>query len=387
MTQLNPTDKFIVDRNGSTYKTTFADIENSIDHQYTVTLDQTEGGAITDALVQDGGDGFLENNTYTFNVLSGNTYFTIVPEADGPLTDGGYTITSNATGIAVNDIFTSDPYDQDGAVLDVVSITDGAPTDMEFGSYFDYPLIQDTIPDPDGDGDLYPSGAVVRVTGVGLGQDPTVKLIARGSSYYSGEATIERGSNTDFKVDITATDDTTTSIPTATIIVTGVSDGTDQDKAQFTIKVGTNEKTIKVTPGRGIAFENVYDEDTGDLLDDEIIIKNTLESGGGGGDGNTTSEPPVYVTPTPPSPPTYAVRNGALWYNLQDGRIYVAVTYVNSSDPDGFSYNWIDASPSSLNDAVRKTGDTMTGSLYIDNASLYTPHYQLELLPLIPDAP
>ena len=43
MAQLQPTDKFIVDRGGSTYKTTFEDIEQSLDidvsHEYNAEVD------------------------------------------------------------------------------------------------------------------------------------------------------------------------------------------------------------------------------------------------------------------------------------------------------------------------------------------------------------
>ena len=66
MAQVESTDLFIVDRKGLTYKTTFADIEESLnlEHDYTATVNETTGGTIESFTITDGGTGFIEGRTY-----------------------------------------------------------------------------------------------------------------------------------------------------------------------------------------------------------------------------------------------------------------------------------------------------------------------------------
>ena len=100
-----------------------------------------------------------------------------------------------------------------------------------------------------------------------------------------------------------------------------------------------------------------------------------------GGIGNIADDGQVEL-PTTTNPPTSPTPlNGNLWYNSQDGRLYVYYVDANSSQ-------WVDASPDSWQSTVvpditdpayqsgtlddryiNISGDTLTGALLLDNAA------------------
>ena len=106
MAQLVLTDKFIVDRGGSTYKTTFEDIQSSLDLAYTYTgeVDLTPGGTVETYTITEKGEFFLTGEEYEFDnenvnvaivvteigskgeieasVLAGNSSGIVLPEDD-----------------------------------------------------------------------------------------------------------------------------------------------------------------------------------------------------------------------------------------------------------------------------------------------------------------
>ena len=98
----------------------------------------------------------------------------------------------------------------------------------------------------------------------------------------------------------------------------------------------------------------------------------------------------VIVAADAPTEREYDIKDGTLWYNLTDGRIYVAVLYFLPSG--AVDFEWIDASPSSFNDSLRKNQDDHTSynlrvennpSINPDGGSFYAYHFNLEELPLI----
>ena len=197
------------------------------------------------------------------------------------------------------------------------------------------------------------------------------------------ERSINGAPDTNYKINLDAVDqnDLDNDDLRAKLKIDEVSDGTSTDKLLLTVQIGSDEstaQTVALVPGRGIEFRNTNEEN-------EVEILSNIEGGGNiGGGGGSSSTALVIISATPPTEPTYNLSNGSLWFNTQDGRLYVAVTFPTSS---GFGLEWIDASPSSFNDALRKNQDDKTDfKIDVDN-SLYAKHFALERLPLIEDAP
>lgn len=429
MAQLQSTDKFIVDRGGSTYKTTFEDIQQSLDLAYTYTgkVDDVAGGTIVSDELVSGGGIFFSGRSYelrsAFN--NGNTITITVNSVVGDGLNGEvetYTITENTSGIVNNEIFEILPYDTIGQIKGITNGA-GADTGIPDGESRDYPIIQASydfeyldddgitlikVPNPDYDGDagqdndsqgrpehqqVYPSGGTARVTGAGGSSgEPTIEIVNFGSNYKDGEAYLERFNqgvlDDSYKVNLeTVTDsDLSDDKNLLQIRITEVADGGDLDKILLTVQIGSDEttaQTVAIKPGYGINFRNALDE-TGTPVENEVEILSTLIPGGGGGGGGGTSSALVIINPTPPEEPTYEINSGTLWYNTTNGRLYVAIYYPAATAPAGFSFDWVDASPSGLNDVVKRGGDTMHGSLFMeDDQSISTTIYDLERLPLI----
>lgn len=426
MTQLQSTDKFIVDRGGGTYKTTFEDIQSSLDlaYEYTGKVDATAGGRVESFEIVQSGKYFLNgNNIELFSDLANSINAKIIDiDQDGAVLD--LEITDNTTGIIVNELFTAYPLENVGSIK---TIANKSPdTGLPDGTSQIYPINQgsydllvdeglgagpEKVPNPDYDGNagqnndsegrpefvqVYPSGGIAKITGVG-GSDPIIEIIERGSNYRdtndsdpTTDTYLERfnaGALDDsYKVTIETADLNDVNENPLVLRVDEVSDGATTDKILLTVQIGSDEttkQTVVIKPGYGINFRNVFDENN-DIVDNEVEILSTILPGGGGGGGGGGGADLVIVNPIPPTEPTYDITNGLLWYNTTNGRLYVALVYPAQGSPAGYSYDWIDASPSGLNDVVRKSGDTMTGALFMeDDNKISTTIYELERLPLI----
>ena len=426
MAQLQSTDKFIVDRGGSTYKATFEDIEASLDlaYEYTGKVDATAGGRVDLFTITDGGKYFLlGNNIELFSDLAHSINAKIIDiDQEGKILD--LEITDNTSGIIVNEVFTGYPLETVGSIKTIENKS-GVDTGLPDGTTQIYPIYQGPydllvdeglgagpkpVPNPDYDGtpggnndsegrpeyvQVYPSGGIAKITGVS-GSDPTIEIVERGSSYRdtndsdpTTDTYLERFNagvlDDTYKVSIETADLNDIDDNPIVLRVDEVSDGATTDKILLTVQIGSDEttkQTVVIKPGYGINFRNVLDENN-DIVDNEVEILSTILPGGGGGGGGGGADL-VIVNPIPPTEPTYDITNGLLWYNTTNGRLYVALVYPAAGSPAGYSYDWIDASPSGLNDVVRKSGDTMTGALFMeDDNKISTTIYELERLPLI----
>ena len=429
MAELQSTDKFIVDRGGATYKTTFEDIEASLDlaYEYTGKVDTTAGGRVESFEIVDGGKYFLNgNNIELFSDLANSINAKIIDiDQDGTVLD--LEITDNTTGITVDEIFTAYPLENVGSIKTIAN-NDDAPTDLPDGTSQIYPINQgsydllvdeglgagpEPVPNSDYNGapglnndpegipefvQVYPSGGIAKITGVsGSDSQSIIEIIERGSNYRNTDASdpttdtyLERFNagilDDSYKVTIETANSNDVNENPLKLRVDEVSDGATTDKILLTVQLGSDEttkQTVVIKPGYGINFRNVLDENS-DIVDNEVEILSTILPGGGGGGGGGGGADLVIVNPVPPTEPTYDITNGLLWYNTTNGRLYVALVYPAQGSPAGYSYDWIDASPSGLNDVVRKSGDTMTGALFMeDDNKISTTIYELERLPLI----
>ena len=390
MAKLNQDDKFIVDRGGTTYKAELKDLNSSLEYIYTGVVDETPNGTIDSAVVDKKGQFFLENAEYELVSTSYNTIKIMVTEVDS---DGGivdFEISDNDTGLSPNEKFLTAPF-SDASEIKTITNPSGGPTLPEGVSQV-YPVYQDPRDVDDGFGGtitITPEGGLVEATGQPSGED-YLRIIRRGYGYVDSTGSNntcllrEIGGSEDkaYAVEITASVEADTeyeeSNPTTGIIeVISVSDGSDEDNALLTVQIGddaSTAQTVSLVPGRGIKF-------TSGGSNNEIIIDNTLDALGGGGapdvDGTTAL---VIVNPSAPQEPTYNIKDGTLWYNTSNGRLYVAIRYELSGS---YPFEWIDASPSSFNDALRKNQDDQTDNKIDVNNSLYASHFALERLPLI----
>ncbi len=398
MSQLQPTDKFIVDRNGSTYKTTFQDIEESLDidvsHEFNAEVIDTTGGKIEEFSITEAGKGFLVGENYFASTPLFDISFTALKvDEDGGLTEIDIYYNDAIEGLPVT--FFASPITNDGAVVSV-DIVANNPSIAD-GSSVIYKIRQTlTFNDLD-TGDPYEienNSAEVEIKNNG-GPEPELKVIKRGVGYDSSESAylevtdFDGNTTNGSKVTITVIDIEdvpTAELELAEIEITSVADGVDTDRAELTVTVGGVEKKINLVPGRGIKLNNITEK--GEEGQDQIEIVNTITEFGDSG-GSVSDGASVIVDPDAPTTQVYNIKDGTLWYNLSNGRLYVAVTYVSTG---GTTFDWIDASPSSFNDSLRKNQDDSTSynlrverneALNPNGGSLYAYHFKLEELPLI----
>ncbi len=407
MAQIQPTDKFIVDRNGSTYKTTFQDIEESLDidvsHEFNAEVIDTTGGKIEEFTINDPGKGFLVGENYSASTPLFDINFTALKvDEDGGLTEIDIYYNDAIEGLPVT--FFASPITNDGAVVsvDIVannpSIADGSSVIYKIRQTLTFfsNLDDDGNPIDNETYEIENNSAEVEIKNNG-GPDLELNVIKRGVGYVSDiskpaylEVTDFDGNTTNgSKVTITVID--IEDVPTdkldlAKIDITSVSDGVDTDRAELTVTVGGVEKKINLVPGRGIKLNNITEK--GEEGQDQIEIVNTITEFGDSG-GSVSDGASVIVDPDAPTTQVYNIKDGTLWYNLSNGRLYVAVTYVSTG---GTTFDWIDASPSSFNDSLRKNQDDSTSynlrverneALNPNGGSLYAYHFKLEELPLI----
>ncbi len=400
MAQIQPTDKFIVDRNGSTYKTTFQDIEESLDidvsHEFNAEVIDTTGGKIEEFTINDPGKGFLVGENYSASTPLFDINFTALKvDEEGGLTEIDIYYNNAIEGELPT--FEASPITNDGAVAKVVSVADDLS--IPDGSSVIYKIRQTlTFNDLD-TGDPYEienNSAEVEIKNNGGTFE--YEVIKRGVGYVNDidkpgaylEVTDIDGNTSDGSpVTITVVD--IKDVPTdelkhASIEIISVTDGVDTDRAELTVTVGGVEKKINLVPGRGIKLNNITEK--GEEGQDQIEIVNTITEFGDSG-GSVSDGASVIVDPDAPTTQVYNIKDGTLWYNLSNGRLYVAVTYVSTG---GTTFDWIDASPSSFNDSLRKNQDDSTSynlrverneALNPNGGSLYAYHFNLEELPLI----
>ncbi len=402
MSQLQPTDKFIVDRNGSTYKTTFQDIEESLDidvsHEFNAEVIDTTGGKIEEFTINDPGKGFLVGENYSASTVLFDINFTALKvDEEGGLTE--IDIYYNTAIEGELPTFEASPITNDGAVVSV-DIVANNPSIAD-GSSVIYKIRQTLTFNLDENGDrtedtyeIENNSAEVEIKNNG-GPDLELNVIKRGVGYDSSESAYLEVTDFDGNISdgslVTITVIDIEDVPTdkldlAKIDITSVSDGVDTDRAELTVTVGGVEKKINLVPGRGIKLNNITEK--GEEGQDQIEIVNTITEFGDSG-GSVSDGASVIVDPDAPTTQVYNIKDGTLWYNLSNGRLYVAVTYVSTG---GTTFDWIDASPSSFNDSLRKNQDDSTSynlrverneALNPNGGSLYAYHFNLEELPLI----
>lgn len=382
-TQLLPEDKFIVDRGNKTHKTTFNDLEQSLnlEHHFTAEVINTPGGTVIDASIIKAGQGFLEGVSYVGRV-DGTSLEFIAQEV---LADGGLKtiLVLGNDPTELNKVFVANPILFDGA-LKSVTITSGPG--LSAGSSSTYNIRQDI-----GGGIINSSGSVL-VTNTG--SSFTAEIISRGAEYNTSSTAYleysDAGGNTSNGPAVTITTygnaETEGASISAELKVTDIQDGAVSDKAELVVTLGDNEEKVYLVPGEGISLTN-------GSLDNEIVINNLLNQldGNNQGGNNSSMGATVIVDEFAPALDVYPmIQDGTLWYNLIDGRLYVAVTYTPSSG--SLEFQWIDASPASFNDSLRKNQNdetfynisvTKNSSVNPNGGTLYAYHYDLESLPLI----
>ena len=376
MAQLQSTDKFIVDRGGSTYKTTFEDIEKSLnlEHDFTAVVDATVGGSIETYEIDPKGQDFLVDRVYTAIGPQGEvTFETVSVDSVGGI-ESITIIDNDAIDDGLDKTYTVNPFRFDGSLYTVTvpaipGLTDGTSAVFNIRQTLDLGGVDD-----DGNSvDTLIAAGRIRVTNNAGSYDTVV--VDRGAYYDEGvDAFLEdvdiNGDTSDgLPVTITTVDIDDGEPHVAVLTVLSVADGADSDKAKLTVKIGDTEKDIFLVPGDGIVFE--------DLSNNEIKIVNTITQLDGGDVSNGAN---VIVNESAPTENIFDIRDGTLWYNLLDGRLYVAVTYTSNGST---TFDWIDASPSSFNDALRKNQNDSTNYKIDVNNSLYASHFDLERLPLI----
>lgn len=387
MAQVLDDDLFIVDRKGKTYKTTFDDLRESLnlEHDYTAEVEATAGGTVTGFTIDYGGTGFIDGQEYRAVEGSGLEFTFIATEVDGTGRLVDINITDNSAIETPPVTFDADPILYEGSVATAVFQGTSIPALPDGGSE-EYNLRQLVT---ESDGSTYTNdSAVVRVSN--SGGVFSIDIRDRGINYSDGVAYLEitdaAGNGTDgAPVDITVTDVGGSAFNIANIIITATEDGAVTDSARLTVTLGGVEKSIHLVPGRGIILNDLGDDPNGES---QIEISSDLLTGGGD-DNTSTDTAQVIVDDEPPTADVYNIVDGTLWYNLRDGRTYIAIAYVVGTD---VKFDWIDASPSSFNDALRKNQDDHTAynlrverddSLNPDGGSFYAYHFNLEELPLI----
>ena len=382
MAQLNLDDEFLVQRKNKTYKATFEDIEESLnlEHDFTAEVLSTPGGTVNELDIVVRGTDFLESESYTaVNGTESIEFIAVEVHADGGLKTV-QVLTNDPT--QEFEVFVANPIKDDG-VLKTVTIN--VPPGLTDGSSTIYAIRQEITTG------VYNSSGVVNVTN--NGGSFTAEIVARGSNYSATKpAYLEYSDAGGVQSEgplVTITVDTIANgvSRSASLQVSDIEDGANSDKAELIVTLGDTEKKVYLVPGEGISLTN-------GLLDNEIVINNLLNQidGNTGGGNNSSMGATVIVNEYAPALDVYPmIQDGTLWYNLIDGRLYVAVTYQSATSA-GLQFQWIDASPASFNDSLRKNQDDETfynisvsknSSVNPGGGTLYAYHYDLESLPLI----
>lgn len=385
MSNLQSTDELIINRGDKTYKTSFSSLESSINHEFKAEVDSTIGGTIEEVDITNPGSKFLVNTTYQATISVGsNSFLTFVVKSvgdDGELLD--INIESNSPATA-GGVYQTRPIKADGSIASAEFAAGTTPPIIADNTSQQY-IVRQIITGPDGPM-LQNNGTVVYTHSTTEGD--TLKVSNRGSSYNTGPAYLEildiNGDASDGP-EITITtidvDHSDSDFEDGVITIVSVSDGVDNDNAKLTVQIGGNDKDIYLVPGEGIAFSQLAD--IGGINQLQIINTLTAVDGGGDNNNNATSSY-VIVDEYEPTVASYPIKDGSLWFNLLDARLYIAVTYLNQNT-NATDFEWIDASPSSFNDSLRKNKDDVTDYKIDVNNSFYATHYDLERLPLISD--
>ena len=97
---------------------------------------------------------------------------------------------------------------------------------------------------------------------------------------------------------------------------------------------------------------------------------NELDTGGIRINAEVEDGPTVEVGASAPDLSTGEYKEGDLWYNTQDGRLYIVYDAPHVGDTTSSTLYWVDASPAALNgdDFLKKAGDEVTGNLTVDGS-------------------
>ena len=360
---------------------------SSVDIGYELSggVDETVGGTVLDVEVTTPGDSFIAGVKYTaFIDLTDNSieFTPLQVGSSGELVNAQIKVNSSAGTFADGSVLTAQAIQNDGTVATVAFSKDQDPGRLE-GTFEICQL--NTSDDPSSG--ISVDGTFVKITTPNTA-DPatfTVEIVDQGYGGFVGakQAYIK---NVDLsgqliiteagKLDITTKD--AGSGAGAELTVTDLADGADTDKAVIKLTDQDNNETqVTIRPGRGIKFINT---DT-----NEFEIQNTIDIPTDDDDTPPTTSSAVFVSPSAPELGEYPIVNGSLWYNTVNGRLYVAVTYYAGTD---VYFDWIDASPSSFNDAIRKNQNDATDNTLDVNNTFYAQHFNLERLdPMPPVSP
>lgn len=378
MAKLQSSDQLIVDRGSSTYKTSFTDLESSINHDFRAEVDQTIGGTILETDITGGGTKFLVNINYQAIVSGSSDFINFVVKSvgdNGELLD--IAIEGNSPS-SVGLVYVAKPIKSEGSIASASFASNATPPTIADNTSQKY-IVRQTV-----NGVLQNSGIVQYSHSTTEGDK--LEVTNRGALYASGvpayleilDINGDAADGPEIVIEVIDPDHLDPEFEDAEITVISVADGVDTDNAKITVEIAGNEKDIYLVPGPGIAFSQLPDLNGVNQLQ----ITNTLTSLDDTNDSNTVTSSYVIVDEYEPTVDAYPIKDGSLWFNLLDARLYIAVTYLNQVTLST-EFEWIDASPSSFNDSLRKNKDDSTDYKIDVNNSLYATHFDLERLPLI----
>ena len=420
MANLKLDDKFIVNRGSATYKTDFKDIRDNLNLPYELTafINNNNPGGVDGVEMVKAGKGFASEGIYTdtdpFHAAKIKT--TSVDINDGSVVENQYEIYSPGSDYNVDDIITIHPFEEFGALVEIIieETTPGtlAPTGVYYIEGY-------------GDGTFTNISGLATIENLDIGNGAyrlTYQITERGE-YYSLDSNIGNWEDDNgdqnaynefrlFKLDVDGITriyinksavkceivsvygtDTDTAPYEAEFKVTSTTEASPDDSVSIILEDASGtQHTLFLIPSDGIRYN--------DLGDNKIQIVNTggAGDGGGGGGGGAVTTGVIVNAVSPQKDSGYTIVNGSLWYNTTNGRLYVntPVYKIDENDNVIVTDNWIDASPSALNDIVKKTVVDPTKPQELNdnyditsagrNAMLYADNYAIHRLPLITDA-
>lgn len=443
MAKLLGTDQFLINRDnadtqqGGTFKVDFASLQDSleiVEYSLGVEVLEDEDGAVEDYPADGGNPRGLQMTNAGGYFNAGRSYSTYGGNGSGAsigvtkvLANNNeidqYTLTDGGSGYAAGDTIKISPFGKAGALYNVDSIVDPGDAGLALLQDEDNSIsslvIIGNISTDDEAYDTTPGALNVADSAtLVLNSDGTaLELGAQGFAYeHPGTGTlgyVEEDINGDFNlIELTGSSITMSSSYVLGVDGTGALSNIDyhnsQAEASFTVNSttdGQNQGDIRIflkdengvevgneaffKPGNGIGFANSGDPD-------QVVINNTKPfegsndtgSGGGGFSGGVTivgEFPPQSGDPSVPG--EEFIEEGTLWYNTSDGRLYVLLRQDDlNAVPPIYRSVWVDASPSAINDVVRRTGGSpggdISGKITINN-TLYAEHLDIENLPIL----
>ena len=352
---------------------------SSVDIGYEISaeVDETVGGTVLEVDVTGAGDSFVKGIKYTaFGLDSDIDFIPLQVGSSGELVDGQINVLSSTGSFTNGQKVSVDPIQNPGTPFSA-TFTNTQVANRPSGVF----QICQLQTDDDVDSEFSAQGASVNIVTPDP-SDPTgfsIEIIDQGLGGYDGskktylELLDLNGKliiSDENRIDLVVKDSGTA----GEISVQDLADGADTDKAviKLTDQDG-KESEVVIKPGRGIRLIN-----TGTA--NEFEIQSTIDVSDEDEEAPTTSSA-VFVSASAPQLGDYPITNGSLWYNTTNGRLYVAVTYYAGSD---IYFDWIDASPSSFNDAIRKNQNDATDNTLDVNNTFYAQHFDLDRLDPMP---